>query len=91
MSIVPSQKKVPAGVLAILLGCLGVHKFFLGMNREGFLMLGLTLLSVPLTCIGLGFIPAAMPIIGVIEGVIYLTKSDQDFYLDYVVRKRGWF
>ncbi len=91
MSIVPSQKKIPAGILAILLGGLGVHKFFLGMNREGLVMLALTLLSLPLACVGLGFIPFVVQVIGIIEGVIYLTKSDQDFYLDYIVSKKGWF
>ena len=30
-----SGKKVPAGVLGILLGGLGVHKFYLGYTKEG--------------------------------------------------------
>jgi len=35
--------------------------------------------------------PAAMHIIGIIEGVIYLTKTDEEFYRLYIVGRRGWF
>ena len=30
-------------------------------------------------------------IIGLIEGIIYLTKSDEDFHQTYVVEQKGWF
>ena len=30
-------------------------------------------------------------IIGIIEGIIYLTKSDEDFHQMYVVEQKGWF
>jgi len=30
-------------------------------------------------------------IIGLIEGIIYLTKSDEDFYKTYQVEKKSWF
>jgi len=44
---------------------------------------------------GISFIaflaPTAMGIIGFIEGIIYLTKSDRDFVIAYGVNKRGWF
>jgi hypothetical protein len=33
----------------------------------------------------------AMSVIGVVEGIIYLTKSDQDFYETYAVQKKEWF
>ena len=32
-----------------------------------------------------------MGIIGLIEGIIYLTKSDEDFSRIYVQNKKGWF
>ncbi len=32
-----------------------------------------------------------MGIIGLIEGIMYLTKSDDDFYQQYGVDKKGWF
>jgi hypothetical protein len=30
-------------------------------------------------------------VIGLIEGIIYLTKTDADFAATYVQSKRGWF
>lgn len=77
-------KKVAAGVCGILIGALGIHKFILGLTTPGVIML---LVSV-LTC-GIGAI--AMGIIGLIEGIIYLTKSDEEFYQTYAVEKKGWF
>ncbi len=79
-----SGKKMAAGICGILLGSFGVHKFILGMTTPGVIMLLITVL----TC-GLGSV--ATSIIGIIEGVIYLTKSDQDFYQDYLVNKKEWF
>jgi TM2 domain-containing membrane protein YozV len=77
-------KKIAAGVCGILLGALGIHKFILGLTTPGLIML---LVSV-LTC-GFGAIP--MGIIGLVEGIIYLTKSDQEFYQLYAVEKKQWF
>jgi TM2 domain-containing membrane protein YozV len=76
--------RLAAGLLAILLGSLGVHKFMLGMTTQGMIMLLVSLL----TC-GLG--APVMHVIGIIEGVIYLTKTDAQFYQQYVVEKRHWF
>ena len=39
------NKKVLAGVLAIILGSLGVHKFILGYQKEGFILLGASVVS----------------------------------------------
>ena len=75
-----SQKKLIAGLLGILLGGFGVHKFYLGMTTPGIIQLVLGVV----TC-GIG------GIIGLIEGIIYLTKSDADFYQQYVVEKKQWF
>lgn len=74
-----AEKKVPAGIFAILLGWLGVHKFYLGYTKEGIIQLVLGLLC------GIGWI------IGLIEGIIYLTKSDEEFVATYVTGKKGWF
>jgi TM2 domain-containing membrane protein YozV len=79
-----SSKKMAAGICAILLGSFGVHKFILGMTTPGVIMLLITVL----TC-GVGSV--ATSIIGIIEGVIYLTKSDEEFYRDYMVGKKEWF
>lgn len=82
------NKKVLAGVLAILLGALGIHKFILGYSKEGIIMLVVTLVIGGFTCgIGVGL----MGIVGLIEGIIYLTKSDEEFYNTYQVGKKPWF
>jgi TM2 domain-containing membrane protein YozV len=76
--------KTAAGICGILIGFLGIHKFLLGFTNAGVVMLLVSLL----TC-GFGLVP--MAIIGLIEGIIYLTKSDQEFYQIYVVQKKEWF
>lgn len=76
--------KLAAGLCAIFLGALGIHKFILGFTTPAIIML---LVSV-LTC-GWGAIP--LGIIGLIEGIIYLTKTDEEFHRIYVVEKKGWF
>jgi len=78
------NKKILAGILAILLGPLGIHKFILGYQKEGIIML---LVSI-LTC-GIG--AAIMALIGLIEGIIYLTKTDEEFYQIYQVNEKTWF
>ena len=79
-----ASHKIPAGILGILLGCLGIHKFILGYTGTGVIMLLVTLL----TC-GIGGV--VMHIIGLIEGIIYLCKSDEEFVRTYVDGRREWF
>ena len=79
-----SGKKIAAGLLGIFLGALGIHKFILGYTTEGIIMLLVTIL----TC-GLG--GAVIGIIGLVEGIIYLTKTDEDFLNMYMLNKKGWF
>ncbi|HKG61925.1 MAG TPA: TM2 domain-containing protein [Pyrinomonadaceae bacterium] len=73
-----ADKKIPAGICAILLGGFGVHKFIMGYTTEGIIQLVLGL------C-GIGWI------IGLVEGIIYLTKSDEDYVRTYFQNRRGWF
>ena len=84
----PQSNRVVVGVIAILLGSLGIHKFMLGMNTPGIILLLVTLIAGPLTC---GIVAIATSIIGIIEGIIYLTKTDEQFYREYVVGKKQWF
>ena len=87
-----NNKKVLAGVLAIIFGGLGVHKFVLGYNTEGGIMLGLWIVGAILTCVGVGVLLIwILGLIGLIEGIIYLTKSDEEFYNTYQVGKKAWF
>jgi TM2 domain-containing membrane protein YozV len=86
------NKKVLAGLLGIFLGGFGVHKFILGYNTEGIILLSIFLISLPLMCVIIGMLTIYIPfIIGLIEGIIYLTKSDEEFYQTYQVRKKAWF
>ncbi|PYE53529.1 TM2 domain-containing protein [Deinococcus yavapaiensis] len=93
-----SSKKVLAGVLGILFGSLGVHKFVLGMNTQGFILLGISVACWILTIVTFGIgglitmpILTVLGIIGLIEGIMYLVKSDSDFYRTYMVGKKPWF
>ncbi len=76
--------KIAAGICGIVLGALGVHKFILGFVGTGLIML---LVSV-LTC---GIAAPVMSIFGLIEGILYLTKSDEEFERTYVIGRRNWF
>jgi TM2 domain-containing membrane protein YozV len=75
-----NSKKILCGVLGILLGGFGVHRFLLEDVSGGIIRIVITVF----TC-GIG------SIIGLIEGIIYLTKSDQEFYQTYMVEKKAWF
>jgi TM2 domain-containing membrane protein YozV len=79
-----ADKKVAAGILGILIGGLGIHKFVLGYKTEGLIMLLGTLLTCGVAAIIFG------PI-GLVEGILYLIKSDEEFVRTYIQNKRGWF
>lgn len=100
-----AQKKLIAGLLGIVLGSLGVHKFYLGMNTPGLIMLGANIgvwilaLLLGLITLGLGLIitvplaalvSGAIGLLGLVEGILYLTKSDEEFYGQYVLGKKPW-
>ena len=75
----PENKKMVAGILAILVGGLGIHKFYLGYKNAGIIQI------VSNIACGAG------SVIGLIEGIIYLTKSDEDFIKTYQEGKKEWF
>ncbi len=79
-----ASNKIPAGICGILLGSLGVHKFILGYTGAGLIMLLVTLL----TC---GLASPIMHVIGLIEGIIYLCKPDEEFVRVYVDGRKEWF
>jgi len=81
MSTIPgAEKKIIAGICGILLGGWGVHKFILGYTKEGIITLVLFFVTCGLTWI-----------LGLIEGIIYLTKTDQEFVDTYITNKKNWF
>ncbi len=69
----PIKSKLAAGLLAIFLGGIGVHKFYMGKIGMGILYL----------CFCWTYIPA---IVGFIEGIIYLCSNDENFQLKHHVR-----
>lgn len=83
-NIIPNKnqesKRILAGVLAIVIGSLGIHKFILGYTKEGIIQLILTFVSCGI-----------LSIIPLIEGIIYLTKSDEEFIETYQINEKHWF
>jgi TM2 domain-containing membrane protein YozV len=85
--------KPAAGILGILLGGLGIHKFILGFPTAGVIMLvttvvcGITGALCVLPLVGV----FAMHVIGLVEGILYLTKTDDEFYRLYAIEKKEWF
>lgn len=67
------KSKVTAGVLGILLGSFGAHKFYLGKIGFGILYLVFCWTGIP-------------GIVGLVEGILYLTKTDEEFQSKYVAR-----
>ncbi len=87
-----TKSPIAAGLLALFLGTLGVHKFYLGYTKEGIILLVGMLLSYLFTLILIGIIP--LMIIGVIcfvEAILYLTKSEAEFNRVYVEGHKPWF
>ena len=78
------SKRIMAGVVAILFGSLGIHKFILGYQKEGIIMLVVSFLS-------LGFLLALVALVGIVEGIIYLRQSDEEFFKTYQAGRRPWF
>ena len=79
---------VSAGLLAIFLGVFGVHKFYLGCNQAGFIMLAASIIGGIFT---FGLVAAIVWLIAVLEGAIYLTRSQTEFDRIYVLHQRDWF
>lgn len=86
--VASTKDHVAAGLLAIFLGGLGIHKFYLGYNTAGFIMLAVSVLGSIFT---IGIAGAVVWVIGIIEGILYLTKSQGEFEQMYVFNKREWF
>jgi TM2 domain-containing membrane protein YozV len=83
-----AEKRIAAGLCGILLGGFGVHKFILGYTTEGIVMVVVYILGIFLAC---GIPSLVIAIIGIIEGIMYLTKSDEEFSQTYILGRKGWF
>lgn len=80
------KNKTTAGLLAILLGAFGVHKFYLGDTTAGAITLSISLGAGLVTC---GAATFMMSIIGIVERIIYLSKLDSEFQQIYVLGRKS--
>ncbi len=69
----PVKSKIAAGVLGIVLGGLGIHKFYMGKIGLGIVYILFCWTGIP-------------SIIGLVEGIIYLCTDDLTFQLKHRVR-----
>lgn len=77
-----SKDRTTAGILALLLGGIGVHQFYLGNIGTGILriLMIVTLILAPVA-----------GLIALVEGILYLTKTDEEFKRIYVDGNKKWF
>ena len=81
------KDKIVAGLLAIFLGALGIHMFYLGNSGSGVTRLLITLIGGLFFGIGV----FVMSLIAFIEGIMYFAMDDAAFQEKYVINKEGWF
>ena len=82
------NKRTSTGILGIFLGYLGIHKFILGYEREGFIYLAVSIIGGIITC---GIATAVASTIAIIESIMYLTKTPEEFKRLYIDKKTAWF
>ena len=83
------SKRMSAGIVALILslfgfGWLGAHKFMLGYTKPGLIYV---LVSIG-TC---GIAAVVFNFIALVEGIIYLTKTDEQFIRTYQIEQKEWF
>ena len=83
-----SNRKLASGLLGVFLGSFGAHKFVLGFTKAGIIMLVVTIAGGMVTC---GVASFVMGVIGLIEGIIYLTKTPEEFRELYIDARKQWF
>ena len=83
-----SNRKLAAGLTGVFLGAFGVHKFVLGYTKPAIIMLVVSLAGGVVTC---GLASFVMGVIGLIEGVTYLTKTTAEFEAEYLDAEKDWF
>ncbi len=83
-----SNRKLAAGLTGVFLGSFGVHKFVLGYTRPAVIMLVVSLAGGLVTR---GVASFVIGVIGLIEGIIYLTKTNAEFQATYLDAAKEWF
>lgn len=89
-SFEPVKDHIAAGLFAIFFGWLGIHKFYLGFNGPGFIYLAVSIVGSIFT---FGAALMLTILVSIVEGVIYLFKSQDAFDALYVhtQKPRMWF
>jgi hypothetical protein len=64
------RNRIAAAIFAILLGSLGIHKFYLGLTGWGVVYLLFCWTGIP-------------TVVGIIEGILLLVMSDEEFTRQY--------
>ena len=86
-----SKDKTTAGLFAIFLGGLGIHKFYLGYTGPGLVFLLTNTIGFTVSWLLLFTPNLLLYVIAVVEGIIYLTKSEEEFQQTYVIQTKKWF
>ena len=87
-----SKRRIPSGLVAAFMalfgGVIGMHKFYLGYPGAGMAMI---LTSAAASALGVNVVAIMVAVVGIVEGLIYLIRSDDDFLRIYVLGRRPWF
>lgn len=70
-----------AGLLAIFVGCLGIHYFYLNKTTPGIVCLLVSLLGGGLTC---GSVAGIVAVLTLVQGILMMTMSQEEFERKYV-------
>lgn len=68
-----AKSRLVAGLLAIFLGSLGIHNFYLGYTNRALVQLLVSIIGGMVTC---GVATLAIEIWALVEGIFYLTQHD---------------
>ncbi len=79
------KSKVTAGILGILLGALGIHHFYMGNTKMGVIFLVVSVVGAFCT---LGIGTGIMSVLGLVQGIMYLVATDEDFERKYVQEQK---
>ena len=82
------SKKTTAGIIGLFFGAFGAHKFVIGYQKEGFIYLGVSIVGGIITC---GGALAVTSILALIESIMLLTKTPEEFKRLYIDKKTPWF
>jgi len=83
---------IVCAILALILGELGIHKFYLGYNKQGFIILALFIIGCLTLFIGIGIlILLVLELVVFIEFIIYILKGQDNFDETYVYNQKFWF